>query len=70
MEHKPDIIEEIDAFCAKHDLSPATVCSDAVGNARLYERMKKRAAKHVADAEAIRAHMAAREAKATTQGAS
>lgn len=34
------IIAQIEAFAAKRGIAPATVTSRAVGNSRLYKRMK------------------------------
>jgi len=37
---RDDIIEKIEACAAARGISPATVTSRAVGNSRLYSRMK------------------------------
>jgi len=38
--NKHQIITEIEAFATKHGLAPSTVTGRAVGNSRLYQRMK------------------------------
>lgn len=38
---RDDIIEKIEACAAARGISPATVTSRAVGNSRLYARMKR-----------------------------
>jgi hypothetical protein len=37
---KHDLIQAIEAFATERNLSPSTVTSRAVGNSRLYSRMK------------------------------
>lgn len=54
-----DIISKIEGYCALADLKPATVCGRATNDARLYERLKRRAAKTDADIAALEAYMAA-----------
>jgi hypothetical protein len=53
------IIAELDAYCAKVGMKQSTVCQNALGNARLYERMKRRIDQYAADAQKLRAYMAA-----------
>lgn len=53
------IISEIDEYCAKSGLSPATVCNRARNNARLYERLKSRARRHDEDVAGLRNWMSA-----------
>ena len=52
------IISELDAYCSKANLSPATVCNRARNNARLYDRLKLRADKLDEDITALRKYMA------------
>jgi hypothetical protein len=53
------IIAELDAYCAQVGMKQSTVCQNALGNARLYERMKRRIDQYAADANKLRAYMAA-----------
>lgn len=53
------IIAELDAYCAKVGMKQSTVCQNALGNARLYDRMKRRIDQYAADAQKLRAYMAA-----------
>jgi hypothetical protein len=53
------IIAELDAYCAQVGMKQSTVCQNALGNARLYERMKRRIDQYAADAQKLRAYMAA-----------
>ena len=53
------IIAELDAYCEQVGMKQTTVCQNALGNARLYERMKRRIDQYAADAEKLRAYMAA-----------
>jgi hypothetical protein len=53
------IIAELDEYCALMGMKQTTVCQNALGNARLYERMKRRIGQYAADAEKLRAYMAA-----------
>ncbi len=53
------IIAELDAYCASAGIKQTTVCQNALGNARFYERMKRRIDQYAADAEKLRAYMAA-----------
>lgn len=58
------IIAELDAYCAASGLKQTTVCQHALGNARLYERLKRRSAKLVDEHEKLRAFMAENPAQA------
>lgn len=53
------IIAELDAYCAQVGMKQSTVCQNALGNARLYDRMKRRIDQYAADAQKLRAYMAA-----------
>lgn len=53
------IIAELDAYCAQVGMKQTTVCQNALGNARLYDRMKRRIDQYAVDAEKLRAYMAA-----------
>lgn len=53
------IIAEIDAHARATGLKPTTICQHALGNARLYERIKRRCERYVKEAERLRAWMAA-----------
>lgn len=52
------IISELDDYCRCTGLKPTTVCQNALGNARLYERIKRRIEQYAADAQRLRAYMA------------
>lgn len=52
-----DLIQEIEDFAARHKLAPATVTSRAVGNSRLYHRMKAGGGCNVIIAERLRNFM-------------
>lgn len=58
------IIAELDAYCAQVGMKQSTVCQNALGNARLYERMKRRIDQYAADAQKLRAYMAENPPKA------
>lgn len=53
------ILIELQDYCARTGLSPATVCNRAANNARLYKRLALRAIKTDADIKALRDFMAA-----------
>ncbi|ACM00241.1 MULTISPECIES: hypothetical protein [Cereibacter] len=62
------IISEIDAHSEATGLKPTTICQKALGNARLYDRMKRRACKYAEEARALRAWMAANSPKEQSTG--
>lgn len=62
-----DIISEIEAFAAARGIAPATVTSKAVGNSRLYHRMKEGGGCTIKIAEKLREYMA--DAKNTAEEA-
>lgn len=53
------IIAEIDAYSAQTGMKPTTLCQRALGNARLYDRIKRRVEKYGEEAQRLRAFMAA-----------
>lgn len=53
------IIAELDEFSRRTGLKQTTVCQNALGNARFYERMKRRVAKYAEECAVLRAYMAA-----------
>lgn len=53
------IIAELDAYCERVGMKQTTVCQNALGNARLYARMKRRIDQYASDAQKLRAYMAA-----------
>lgn len=53
------IIADLDAYCAQTGMKQTTVCQNALGNARLYDRMKRRIDQYAADAQKLRAYMSA-----------
>lgn len=61
------IIAELDAYCHAVGMKQTTVCQNALGNARLYERLKRRIERYAAEAEKLRAYMRANPAQ--TEGA-
>ncbi|TFL16411.1 hypothetical protein [Jannaschia formosa] len=56
---EPDIISEIEAYCAATKLKPSTVCVRATGSSRLIARLKRRAEQNAKDAKRIREFIAA-----------
>lgn len=59
------IISDLDDYSRKTGLKPPTICQYALGDARLYERLKKRSEKLKDQAERLRAYMAANPPKAS-----
>ena len=57
MENFTDILNDVEAFAADRGVSPATVCRNATGNPRLYERMKRREETLRADFARLREYM-------------
>lgn len=55
------IIAEIDECSRVSGLKPSTICQFATGNARLYDRLKKRAEKDQAILNALRQWMSQRD---------
>lgn len=53
------LLSEVDQFAEAHGISPATVTSKAVGNSRLYSRMRNGGSCTIRIAERLRAYMAA-----------
>lgn len=51
------IISEIDEYCFKAKVSASTVCNRARNNARLYDRLKRKAGKLDEDIAALRKWM-------------
>lgn len=51
------IIAEIDAHARASGLKPTTICQQALGNARLYERIKRRCEKYANEAARLRKWM-------------
>lgn len=52
-----DVLRELETYCQKVGVSPGTVCARATNNARLYERLKRRAEKTEADVAALQRYM-------------
>lgn len=52
------IIAEIDAHAQASGLKATTICQRALGNARLYERIKRRCDRYAEEAEKLRRWMA------------
>lgn len=48
-----DIIATIDAYAARTGMKPSTICQLALGNARFYDRAKRRLEKYEDEAERI-----------------
>lgn len=59
------IIAEIDAYSAQTGMKPTTVCQLALGNARLYDRIKRRIEKYGQEAASLRGYMEANPPKQT-----
>ncbi|MDH2325986.1 hypothetical protein QCN27_03805 [Cereibacter sp. SYSU M97828] len=51
------IIAELDRYSRISGLKQTTICQNALGNARLYERLKRRAERMEVEAAALRAWM-------------
>lgn len=60
---RSDLIQEIEEFAERHKLAPATVTSRAVGNSRLYRRMKAGGGCNIMIAERLRNFMRGPEAE-------
>lgn len=54
-----DIIRSIDEYASRVGMKPSTICQMALGNARFYERAKRRIEKYEEEAEKLRAFMEA-----------
>ena len=54
------LISEIEAFASRNGIAPATVTSRAVGNSRLYHRLKDGKSCTLGVAERLREFMAAK----------
>ncbi|OWJ78402.1 hypothetical protein [Haematobacter sp.] len=63
------IIAELDAYCAAAGLKPTTVCQNALGDARLYDRLKRRSEKLRESADRLRRYMQANPAAGKTEAA-
>ena len=53
------IIELLDEYSRLTGLKPTTVCQHALGNARFYDRTKRRAAKYIEEAKRLEIYMRA-----------
>lgn len=62
-----ELITEIDSYCAARGIKPDTLCRMATNNARLYDRLHRRAEKTVSDMAAIRDYMAANPVQTSDQ---
>ena len=51
------VISELEAYCAKAGVSPSTVTSRALNNARFLQRSNRKGAQLVRDAQALRDYM-------------
>ena len=58
MTDRTKITEEVERYCAAVGIAPSTLSLRALGNARFFERKKRREEKDAADAERLRAYMA------------
>jgi len=54
-----NIIAEIDDYSRRTGLKPTTICQNALGNARLYDRLRARLSRLDGEAERLRGYMAA-----------
>ncbi|MBL4929359.1 hypothetical protein [Fuscibacter oryzae] len=63
---RDQIIAEIESYATARGLAPATVTSRAVGNSRLYHRLKAGAGCTLTIAERLRAYMAEHPADSAT----
>jgi hypothetical protein len=62
------IIAELDDYSARVGYLPTTICQYALGNARFYDRLKKRLVKYQEEAERLRSFMAANPPAETQKG--
>lgn len=53
------IIDEVTAYCARANIQPSTLAVRVLGNSRFFDRMRRRVDKAQADAQKLRAYMAA-----------
>lgn len=51
------ILSEIEAFAAKTGMKPSTICQNALGNARFYERLRHRVDRYAVEADRLREFM-------------
>lgn len=68
MEQNP-LITEIEAYCATAGISPSTLGVRAVGNSRLFDRLKRRDEEGQRLADRVRAYMAANPASSNANEA-
>ncbi len=61
------IITEVNDYCARAGIQPSTLAVRVLGNSRFFDRMRRRLEKADADAEKLRAYMAANPPRDTTQ---
>lgn len=52
------IIAELDAYSAQTGMKPTTICQHALGNARFYDRIKRRVERYEEEAARLREFMA------------
>lgn len=52
-----DIIRDLEEYSSKAGVAVSTVCRNATGNPRLYDRLKRRIDRTQADVDALRKYM-------------
>lgn len=63
------LTEEIEDYCRRAGLSPSTLCVKVLGNSRYFDRLKRRGQRLEAEAEKLRAFMAANPPSSHRSGA-
>ena len=69
MKHAPDIIPEVEQYCASVGIAPSTLALRALGNARFFDRLSRRRDHEASAAQRIRDYMDANPPKTQTDAA-
>jgi hypothetical protein len=69
MKHSPDIIAEVERYCANAGIAPSTLALRAIGNARFFDRLTRRREHEANAAQRIRDYMDANPPKTQTDAA-
>lgn len=63
-----ELISEIDSYCTKAGITPATLCVRAIGNSRFYPRLLRRIENDARVAEKIRQFISENPVPETPEG--
>ena len=63
------ILFEIEAYAAETGMKPTTICQNALGNARFYDRLRRRLERCVSEAERLREFIAKNPARSPEDAA-